>query len=283
MTSTALINEINALSDTANKKINTRRAMITKELNNTEDVISAIALKITKQQDTIRDIRTKLLEKSIACTKAKGDDIVKIENDKKTLQLALATTRKEQQRLISQNSELQGKLDELQREFENSNSSNLQKLEQIKSSLKIMTSSLDSEAQTLGTKLSNVNKGLETVLEDPMLEVGGLFLPLEVDPQTVTPDDEPEVDGEEPDVEVDGEEPDVEVDGEEPDVELEDEEPELEDEEPELEEEEPELEEEEVEVEGLDEVEDMNEEEPELSLEFGKYSGMRIIDSDDEF
>ena len=53
----------------------------------------------------------------------------------------------------------------------------------------MMTLSLDSEAESLGSKLSNVNKGLEIALEDPVLQVGGEAIPVEVDPQPVV--DEP--------------------------------------------------------------------------------------------
>jgi len=265
MTSTALISEISSLSDTANKKINARRAMITKELNSIERTIGNINSKISSQDNTIRDLRSKLLEKSVTGTKAQDEDLVKIEEDKKSLQLALATARKQQQRLISQNSELQGRLEELQTEFEKTNSGNLQQLEQVKSTLKIMTASLDSEAELLGAQLSNVNKGLEMVLEDPVLQVGDEVIPVEVDPQSVRLDEEPEP-----------EEDEDQTTDEELDLE---EEPELDEEEPELDEE---LADEDIAVEGIDE-EATYQDEPELELEFGRDDGIRIIDSDDEF
>ena len=271
MTSTALISEISSLSDTANKKINARRAMITKELNSIERTVGNINSKISSQDNTIRDLRSRLLEKSVNGTKAQGEDLVKIEEDKKSLQLALATARKEQQRLISQNSELQGRLEELQTEFEKTNSGNLQQLEQVKSTLKIMTASLDSEAVSLGSQLSNVNKGLEMVLEDPVLHVGGEVIPVEVDPQSVRLEEEPEEDEDED-----------ETTEEEPELDSE-EEPELDsEEEPELDLEEEEPVDEDITVEGIDE-ETTNEDEPELELEFGRDDGIRIIDSDDEF
>ena len=271
MTSTALISEISTLSDTANKKINARRAMITQELNAIERTIGNINAKITSQQDTITSLRNKLLDKTLAGTKADGESLARIESEKKTLQLGLAAARKEQQRLVSQNSELQGKLEELQGEFEKTNSGNLAQLEQVKATLKMMTSSLDSEAESLGSKLSNVNKGLEIALEDPVLQVGGEAIPVEVDPQAVS--DEPVLE-DEPELEDETEDED------EDEPELEDETEDEDEEEIELEDE-PELEgEEDVIVEGIDEGE---EDEPELELEFGKDNDIRIIDSDDEF
>jgi len=255
MTSTALISEISALSDTANKKINARRAMIIKELNTVERTIGDINSKITSQQNTITALRNKLLDKTLAGTKAEGESLSKIETEKKTLQLGLATARKEQQRLLSQNSELQGKLQELQAEFEKTNSDNLSQLEQVKATLKMMTSSLDSEAESLGSKLSNVNKSLEIALEDPVLQVGGEAIPVEVDPQPVEPEEEEETEDEtEPESETEEEE--IEIENE-PESEPEDED------------------DEDVVVEGI--------EEPELELEFGKDDDIRIIDSDDEF
>ena len=255
MTSTALISEISALSDTANKKINARRAMIIKELNTVERTIGNINSKITSQQNTITALRNKLLDKTLAGTKAEGESLSKIETEKKTLQLGLATARKEQQRLLSQNSELQGKLQELQAEFEKTNSDNLSQLEQVKATLKMMTSSLDSEAESLGSKLSNVNKSLEIALEDPVLQVGGEAIPVEVDPQPVEPEEEEETEDEtEPESETEEEE--IEIENE-PESEPEDED------------------DEDVVVEGI--------EEPELELEFGKDDDIRIIDSDDEF
>ena len=258
MTSTALIGEISALSDTANKKINARRAMITKELNTIERTISNINAKIMSQQETITSLRSQLLDKTLAGTKADSESLARIESEKKSLQLGLAAARKEQQRLVSQNSELQGKLEQLQGEFEKANSGNLAQLEQVKATLKMMTASLDSEAESLGSKLSEVNKGLETALEDPVLRAGGEIIPVEVDPQPVG--DEPELEEDEPELE--GEEEDeTEDEDEREEIELEDEE------------------EEDVVVEGIDEEED----EPELELDFGKDSDIRIIDSDDEF
>ena len=269
MTSTALISEISTLSDTANKKINARRAMITQELNTIERTIGNINAKITSQHDTITSLRNKLLDKTLAGTKADGESLARIESEKKTLQLGLASARKEQQRLVSQNSELQGKLEELQGEFEKTNSGNLAQLEQVKATLKMMTSSLDSVSESLGSKLSNVNKGLEIALEDPVLQVGGETIPVEVDPQVVSDEpvleDEPELEGGEDETELESGEDETEDEDEE-EIELEDE---------------PELEgEEDVVVEGIDEDE---EDEPELELEFGKDNDIRIIDSDDEF
>ena len=263
MTSTALISEISALSDTANKKINARRAMITQELNTIESTISNINAKIISQQETITSLRNELLDKTLAGTKADGETLARIEADKKNLQLGLAAARKEQQRLVSQNSELQGKLEQLQGEFEKANSDNLAQLEQVKATLKMMTTSLDSEAESLGSKLSDVNKGLETALAGPVMQTGGVIMPLEVDPQPVG-EDEPEIESEdEPE-----DEPELE---DEPEIEGE-EEPELEDE-PELESEG----EENIVVEGIDS------DEPKLELDFGKDNDIRIIDSDDEF
>jgi hypothetical protein len=271
MTSTALISEISALSDTANKKINARRAMITKELNKIELTINNINTKITSQQDTINSLRNQLLDKTLAGTKADGENLSRIEAEKKSLQLGLATARKEQERLLSQNSELQGKLKELQLEFEKTNSGNLAQLEQVKATLKMMTSSLDSEAESLGSKLSDVNKGLETALEDPVLQAGGEIIPVEVDPQPV--DDKPELEDEdEPEPELEDEDETEDEDEPEPELEDEDETEDEDEPEPELE-----LEDEDVVVEGIDE------DEPELELEFGKDNDIRIIDSDDEF
>ena len=262
MTSTALIGEISNLSETANKKINARRAMITRELNSIEGTISDINTKISSQQDTIKALRTKLLEKTVDSTKAEGEGLAKIQQDKQSLQLALATARKEQQRLISQNSELQGRLESLQTEFEKANSGNLDQLEQVKATLKMMTSSLDAESESLGTQLSNVNKGLEMVLQDPVLQIGEDIIPVEVDPQPVMSEDEPVMNEEEP--VTDEEEPELE------------DEPVTDEEEPELEDE-PELDD--IVIEGIDEDDD----DEELELEFGKDDGIRIIDSDDEF
>jgi len=270
MTSTALIREISALSDTANKKINVRRAMITQELNTIERTIGNINTKITSQQDTITSLRNKLLDTALAGTKAGGESLARIETEKKNLQLGLAAARKEQQRLVSQNSELQGKLEELQGEFEKTNSGNLAQLEQVKATLKMMTSSLDSEAESLGSKLSTVNKGLELALENPVLQVGGEAIPVEVDPQPVG--DELELEGE---PELEGEE-EYETEGEEDEGEGEEDEGEEEDE--------PELEgEEDIVVEGIEDEPTLEEDEPELELEFGKDNDIRIIDSDDEF
>jgi chromosome segregation ATPase len=266
MTSTALIGEISNLSETANKKINARRAMITRELNSIEETISDINTKISSQQDTIKALRTKLLEKTVDSTKAEGEGLAKIQQDKQSLQLALATARKEQQRLISQNSELQGRLESLQSEFEKANSDNLDRLEQVKATLKMMTSSLDADAESLGTQLSNVNKGLEMVIQDPVLQIGEDIIPVEVDPQPVTDNDEPVMDEDE-------EEPELE------------DEPVTDEDEPVTDEDEPELEDEEeselddVVVEGIEDDDD----DEELELEFGKDDGIRIIDSDDEF
>ena len=262
MTSTALIGEISNLSETANKKINARRAMITRELNSIEETISDINTKISSQQDTIKALRTKLLEKTVDSTKVEGEGLARIQQDKQSLQLALATARKEQQRLISQNSELQGRLESLQTEFEKANSGNLDQLEQVKATLKMMTSSLDAESESLGTQLSNVNKGLEMVLQDPVLQIGEDIIPVEVDPQPVMSEDEPVMNEEEP--VTDEEEPELE------------DEPVTDEEEPELEDE-PELDD--IVIEGIDEDDD----DEELELEFGKDDGIRIIDSDDEF
>jgi len=285
MTSTALISEISALSDTANKKINARRAMITQELNTIERTIGNINSKITSQQDTITSLRNKLLDATLAGTKADGESLARIETEKKNLQLDLEAARKEQQRLISQNSELQGKLVELQAEFEKTNSGNLEQLEQVKATLKMMTSSLDSEAESLGSKLSNVNKGLEIALEDPVLQVGGAAIPVEVDPQSVAGEPEPEDEGEgedEPEDEGEGEDEEEGEEEDEEEIELEGEE---EDEE-EIELEGEEEDDEDVVVEGEEEDdEDVVVEgvERELELEFGKDNNLRIIDSDDEF
>ena len=285
MTSTALISEISALSDTANKKINARRAMITQELNTIERTIGNINSKITSQQDTITSLRNKLLDATLAGTKADGESLARIETEKKNLQLDLEAARKEQQRLISQNSELQGKLVELQAEFEKTNSGNLEQLEQVKATLKMMTSSLDSEAESLGSKLSNVNKGLEIALEDPVLQVGGAAIPVEVDPQSVAGEPELKDEGEgedEPEIEDEDEgEDEPEIEGEEEDEEEGEEEDEEEGEEEDEEEGEEEGEEE-IELEEEDD-EDVVVEGVERELEFGKDNNLRIIDSDDEF
>ena len=179
MTSTALISEISALSDTANKKINTRRAMITKELDATERTIDNINSKIVDQQNTITSLRNELLDKTVAGTKADSESLTRIESEKKALQLGLAATRKQQQSLVSQNSELQGKLEELHIEFEKTNRGNLAQLEQVKATLKMMTSSLDSGAESLWSKLSNIGKTLFAACDKATFSIADKFKPLD--------------------------------------------------------------------------------------------------------
>lgn len=276
MTTSTLINEISSLSEATNNKINQRRAMITRDLNKIEKTISNINAKITSQQDTINSLRSKLLDKSLAGAKADGPQLAKILADKEKLQLALATARKEQERLVSQNSELQGKLGQLQSEFEESNSDNLEKLNQVKATLKMLTTSLDAEAQTLGAKLDEVNKGLETALEDPVLTVSDQSIPVEINTQP--PAEEEEEEEEEIDVEEEEPEPELDTDDDDGDgdpIDLEEEEPEID------------IDEEEDEDDGDVVVEDDEDivaapSAAPPSNEFGEDTEMRIIDSDDD-
>jgi len=277
MTTSTLINEISSLSEATNNKINQRRAMITRDLNKIEKTISNINAKITSQQDTINSLRSKLLDKSLAGAKADGPQLAKILADKEKLQLALATARKEQERLVSQNSELQGKLGQLQSEFEESNSDNLEKLNQVKATLKMLTTSLDAEAQTLGAKLDEVNKGLETALEDPVLTVSDQSIPVEINTQPPAEEEEEE---EEEEIDVEEEEPEPELDTDDDDgdgdpIDLEEEEPEID------------IDEEEDEDDGDVVVEDDGDvvaapSAAPPSNEFGEDTEMRIIDSDDD-
>ena len=101
MTSAELIREINSLSDDASKKVNVRRAIINRELNNIESNISSINEKIDSHQSTITDLRKQLLDKTLEATGADGEELSRIKNDKKALQLGLAKTRQEHQSLIS--------------------------------------------------------------------------------------------------------------------------------------------------------------------------------------
>ena len=268
MTSTDLIGEINNLASDAVTKINTKRAMISQEISGLEDMVTSINGKINDQNETIKDLRRQLLDKSVQAQSATGEESSQATRDKQVLQTALATARREQQSLVAQNTNLQARLQELESNFKGVNDENLQKLQQIKSTLKMMTKTIENNADELKTKIGGINDDMKTLLEGPVAVGGGEVIPLEISPPEDV-EDEPEVetdDEEEPEVETDEEEPEVETDDEEePEVETDEEEPEVEtDEEPN-----------DVIIEGMEED---SEEEPEL--EFGK---IRIADSDDEF
>ena len=273
MTSADLIGEINNLASDAVTKINTKRAMISQEIAGLEDMVTSVNSKINDQNETIKDLRRQLLDKSVEAQSVPEEDSSKVMRDKQLLQTALATARREQQSLVSQNTNLQARLKELESNFKGINDENLQKLQEIKSTLKMMTKNIENNADQLKTKIGDINDNMKTLLEGPVAVGGGEVIPLEISPPEdveepeVETEEEPEVETvEEPEVETDEEEPEVETDEEEPEVETDEEEPEVE-----TDEEEPE-----VMVEGMDDKSD--EEEPEF--EFGK---IRIEDSDDEF
>ena len=213
MTSADLIGEINNLASDAVTKINTKRAMISQEIAGLEDMVTSVNSKINDQNETIKDLRRQLLDKSVEAQSVPEEDSSKVMRDKQLLQTALATARREQQSLVSQNTNLQARLKELESNFKGINDENLQKLQEIKSTLKMMTKNIENNADQLKTKIGDINDNMKTLLEGPVAVGGGEVIPLEISPPEDVEEPEVETDEEEPEVETDEEEPEIMVEG----------------------------------------------------------------------
>ena len=268
MTSTTLIEEITKLSNEVQTQIIANKKNLKDEVDIIDKTINILNAKISKQADTITELQSRILDKTVQFEQTGS---IEHKQEKEKMQRALNAAQAEQNNLLEQNSVLENEIKRLQEDYSNTNTENLMKLEQIKSSLKAVTGMMTSNYKHIKTRLSTINTNLQTLSEGPVIRLPTGIVPLEITESVeVEGDEEVELEGDE-EVELEGDE-EVELEDDE-EVELEDdEEVEIEDdEEVELEDDE------EVEIEDDEEVEIEDDEE----VQFGK-SDLRIIDSSDD-
>ena len=254
MTSTVLIEEIKKLSEGAVTKLNTSRAATNLEVKKIRKNMDKLREKINRQAGKIVDLEKQALDKRLQYMEAPSETT---KSQQIQLETALEQSRKDQQRLLTQNAILQQNIDDLKSNSLVNNQASISELTNIKAALNMMTANIDRDGNILRETLQEINDSTKILNEDPSIILGGKNIPLEISPQSDLPsdDEEPMTDDDEEPM-TDDEEVEVEEDEE---VELE------EDEEVEVEEDE------EVEVEEDEEVED-----------YKSSFGLAIIDSDDE-
>ena len=284
MTSTTLIEEITKLSNEVQTQIIANKKNLKDEVDIIDKTINILNTKISKQADTITELQRRILDKTVQFEQTGS---IEHKQEKEKMQRALNAAQAEQNKLLEQNSVLENEIKRLQEDYSNTNTENLMKLEQIKSSLKTVTGMMKGNYKDIKTRLSTINSNLQTLSEGPVLSLPDGIVPLEITGSVELEDDEEVELEDDEEVEIEGDE-EVELEDDE-EVELEDdEEVELEDdEEVEIEgDEEVELEDdEEVELEDDEEVEIEDDEEVEIEddeeFQFGK-SDLKIIDSSDD-
>lgn len=197
----SLSKEIENTIASVNRTMNSNKEKLMMRISQTSELIENISIKIGNKQEIIESLKKQLLDKTLESRANKEAEL-----EKKKLQSELTKSKQELSQFMEQNGMLQLELARMQESYNTMMSQTAQQMMNINKLMLDIEKNINLNGQNLDIFLQKTNEDLDIILNDGVIDVEEIVIPL--NPSLETVEEEPIIEGEE--VVIEGEEPIIE-------------------------------------------------------------------------